>query len=312
MALLGIEIGGTKLQVAVVSPAGVVIAACSDKVDPGGGAPGILAALDQVLGDRRLAAAGPIVAAGVGFGGPVDRVGGIVAVSHQVTGWSGFPLVTWVGERLGLPVTLENDSNAAAFAEAMLGAGRGGRVVVYSNAGSGVGAGLVIDGRIHHGRAPGEMELGHVRLSPDGPTVQEAASGWSLDGQVRAAIESNPAGGLAAVAAGETPSARLLGAALAAGDPEAAAILDRAARAYAFGLSHAVHLLNPDVVVLGGGVATLGEPWRRAVEDHLGRFVMEALRPLPPVRLSAVGDLVVPVGAALVAAQSLPGAARCD
>jgi hypothetical protein len=112
-----------------------------------------------------------IRAIGIGFGGPVNREQGVVATSFHVGGWSDFPLAAWVAEQVrdslgAVPVVLENDSNAAALGEALVGAGRGARVVVYSNAGSGIGSGLVIDGQLYRGRASGEMELGHLRLSP--------------------------------------------------------------------------------------------------------------------------------------------------
>lgn len=302
MAWLGVEIGGTKLQTAVVEDDGTVATARRAEVDATAGAPAVLDTLSGLLAETMSAWPALPVAVGVGFGGPVDRARGIVAACHQVRGWSGFPLARWIGDRTGLRVMVENDANAAALAEAVVGAGRGARVVVYSNVGSGVGSGLVIDGLIHHGRVPGEMELGHVWLAAEGPTVEEAVSGWSIDRQVQATVEANPRGGLAEAAAGSRPSARHLLEAIAAGDAPAAGILDRAARWYALGLSHAVHLINPDVIVLGGGVAGIGEPWRAAIERHLAGFVVEALQPPPPVRLAALGDLVVPIGAALVAA----------
>jgi glucokinase len=301
MAFLGIEIGGTKLQVAVVSAAGVVTATARGAVAAASGAAAVLDVVERLVAEAVPLAREPLEAVGIGFGGPVDRVRGTVAASHQVTGWSGFPLLSWVAERTGLPTTLENDSNAAALAEAVVGAGRGFHAVVYSNVGSGVGGGLVVGGRIYHGRVPGEMEIGHLRLAIDGPIVEDVVSGWSLDQQVRAVVEANPHGGLALAAAGMPPSARCLGPAIAAGDAEATAIVDRAARSYALGLSHAVQLLNPDAIVLGGGVAGIGEPWRAAVAAHLHGFVVEALRPPPPVLLAALGDFVVPVGAALMA-----------
>jgi predicted NBD/HSP70 family sugar kinase len=105
----------------------------------------------------------------------------------------------------------------------------------------------------------------------------------------------------AATATAAPPSARLLPAALAAGDSSAQRILDTAAGSYAHALSHVVHLLNPDVIVLGGGVATIGEPWRSSVARQLDVLLMTPLRPSPPVRLAALGEDVVPVGAALSA-----------
>lgn len=309
MHLIGIEIGGTKLQSALVAADGTVLVTRRGTVDPAAGAAGILAALAGQLAELQAESdATEIAGAGIGFGGPVDRNRGTVATSHHVAGWDGLPLAAWVGERCGgRPVWLENDTNAAALAEAVVGAGRGLRTVVYSNVGSGIGAGLVIDGAVYRGRVPGEMELGHLRIAAGGPTLEDVASGWAIDRQVAERAAADPHGPLAREAAAGRIGARGLAAALAAGDGTAAAILDGAARQYGHALSHVVHLLNPEVIVLGGGVARLGEPWRDAVARHLDAGLMVALRPAPPVRLAALGDAVVPVGAALVAAQGRLG-----
>lgn len=313
-AALGIEIGGTKLQTALVDAAGRVLERVADRVDPAGGAAGIRAALAgqlvRAVGAARACGI-PLSAAGVGFGGPVDRARGVVATSFHVGGWGAFPLGPWVAGELEalvgrMPVLLENDSNAAALGEALAGAGAGQRVVVYSNAGSGIGAGLVIDGALYHGRPSGEMELGHVRLDRGGGILEERAAGWAIDRRVRGAVAADPAGAIARAAAGgdAPPSARLLPAALAAGDATAGAILDEAAGHYAHALAHVVQLLNPDVIVLGGGVAALGEAWRERVARQIEPLLMEPFRPGPPVRLAALGEDVVPVGAALAALRS--------
>lgn len=312
---LGIEIGGTKLQTALVDTAGVVHRRSAGSVDHGAGAEGIRAVLARQLaealdavGERR----GAIVGVGIGFGGPVDRRAGVVAHSFHVGGWGRFPLAEWVRARLAgvladVPVHLENDANAAALAEATVGAGRGHRVVFYTNAGSGIGAGLTVDGRLYHGRHSGEMELGHVRLAPDGGILEERASGWAIDRAVAAEVRRDPGGILGrGVAAGAAPTARCLPAALAVGDPAATQILSSAAGHYAHALSHVVHLLNPDLIVLGGGVAAIGEPWRAAVADRLAGLLMRPLCPPPPVVLAALGEDVVPVGAALVACGPQP------
>ena len=310
-AALGIEIGGTKLQTAIVDSGGAVLGRVADRVDPAGGAEGIRAVLAGQLDRAVREARGrgiAIRAAGIGFGGPVDRDRGVVATSFHVGGWGEFPLAAWVADRLGalvgaIPVILENDSNAATLGEALAGAGRGSRVVLYSNSGSGIGAGLVIDGALYRGRPCGEMELGHLRLSRGGGILEETSAGWALDGKVREAIAADPGCGLAREAAkgAEAPSARFLPAALAAGDATARAILDEAAGFYAHALAHAVHLLNPDVIVLGGGVAAIGEPWRESVARQIESLLMVPFRPGPPVRLAALGEDVVPVGAALAA-----------
>lgn len=304
MALVGIEIGGSKIQSAVVDVEGRVLVKRADTAPAAAGAAAIrdvLAAQLQGLvadwGDR-----GPLEAAGIGFGGPVNRRLGTVAASFHVEGWTDFPLAAWVAERLGgLLVVIENDTNAAALAEARLGAGRGSRIVVYSNAGSGIGGGLVIDGRLYHGGGVTEMEIGHLRLSPRGGITEDVASGWSIDRRVREHVAACPAGTLARLAAGGQAGARQLAMAIAAGDADAAAILDDAARHYAVALSHAVQLLAPEVIVLGGGVAEIGAAWRDRVASFLDGFVMTPLRPVADVVLALLGQDVVPVGAALVA-----------
>jgi len=319
-AALGIEIGGTKLQSAVVAADGRVLLRRSDRVDPAGGAGGIRTVLAaQIAGIIDDAAGKGLVirAIGIGFGGPVNREQGVVATSFHVGGWSDFPLAAWVAEQVrdslgAVPVVLENDSNAAALGEALVGAGRGARVVVYSNAGSGIGSGLVIDGQLYRGRSSGEMELGHLRLIRDAGILEDSSAGWAIDRAVCGAVAAEPAGALAraATATSAPPSARLLPAALAAGDATAQRILDVAAGHYAHALSHVVHLLNPDVIVLGGGVATIGEPWRGSVERQLDALLMAPLRPSPPVRLATLGEDVVPVGVALAALGDERPAAR--
>ena len=315
---LGIEIGGTKLQSALVAGDGRVLLRRTDRVNPSGGAEGIRQVLAAQIGGCLDDAPGnglDVRAIGIGFGGPVNREQGVVATSFHVGGWGEFPLAAWVAGQVrdGLGdvlVVLENDSNAAALGEALVGAGRDARVVVYSNAGSGIGSGLVIGGELYRGRSSGEMELGHLRLGRDGGILEDTSAGWAIDRLVREAVAAEPTGALAraAAAAGDPPSARLLPACLAAGDASALAILDAAAGPYAHALSHVVHLLNPDVIVLGGGVATIGEPWRESVARHLDMLLMRPLRPAPPVRLAILGEDVVPVGAALAALVALGAA----
>jgi glucokinase len=244
-------------------------------------------------------------AIGVGYGGPVARPDGRVCCSHQVAGWSNFPLGDWLRDLSGLPVRVDNDANVAALAEATRGAGRGEDPVMYVTLGSGVGGGLVAGGHIYHGAVPGELEIGHVRLDRSGATVESRCAGWAVDRQVRAAIAAAPDGALARLAAGQHGAeARHLTAALAQADPEARRILAETAADLAFGLSHAVHLVHPAVIVLGGGLSLLGEPLRQAVAAALPALIMEAFQPGPQIRLAALGEDAVPVGALLLAAQA--------
>jgi glucokinase len=299
----GIEIGGTKLQLVVGEDNGAIRERQRFAVAREAGGEGIRRQIATAL--ERFLKSHPVRAVGVGYGGPVNWRTGQVCCSHHVEGWSDFPLGAWLRERTGLPVAVDNDANVAALGEARAGAGRGCDPVLYVTLGSGVGGGLVVAGQIYHGAAPGEVEVGHVRLDRAGVTVESQCAGWAVDRKLRAAAAANPHGRLAALTAelsgGE---ARRLGDALQAGDPAARQILETTAEDLAFGLSHAVHLLHPERIVLGGGLSLLGEPLRSAVAAALPGFLMDAFRPGPDVALAGLGEDAVPVGALLLAGKA--------
>jgi glucokinase len=302
--LLAVEIGGTKTQAVAGTADGRIVDRRRFRVDRDRGAAGIRDCLAEAV--TGLAEQWRPAAVGVGFGGPVDWRTGRIAHSHQVAGWDGFPLADWLAKRAGAPAFVENDANTAALGEARHGAGRGHDPVLYVTIGSGVGGGLVCGGGIYHGAAPGEVEIGHLRLDAEGRTTEALCSGWSLDARIRAAVAAVHAGELARlVRADPGHEARHLGPALAAGDGLAAAILDEAAGWLALALSHATHLLHPEIVVLGGGVALVGEPLRAAVARHLARLVMDAFAPGPRVALAALGEDAVPVGGLALAEHRL-------
>jgi glucokinase len=295
MTFLAIEIGGTKLQVCAGSADGAILDRRRFAVDRAAGGEGIRAQIAGALPE--LIAQWKPQAIGVGYGGPVDWKTGRIKCSHHVAGWNDFPLGEWLCERAEVPVFVENDANVAALGEALHGAGRGASPVFWVNSGSGVGGGLVVDGRLYHGALPGEMEIGHVRLERDGTIVEDRCSGWAVDRAVRAAVENDPQSVLARFAAGSKPAARCLTPAIAAACPVADRILTDAMNELAFALSHVVQLLHPEVIVVGGGLSLLGEPLRSRLAAALPRWVMDAFAPGPRVELAALGEESVPVGA---------------
>lgn len=297
---LGIEIGGSKLQIVTGAAGGEVLDRQRIAVEKASGGAGIRSQIEATV--KRLRPQFNWKAVGVGYGGPVDWMTGAVCCSHHVPGWEGFPLAEWLRDLTGLPVVVDNDTNVAAFGEALRGAGNGMNPVFYTNSGSGVGGGLVVDGEIYHGATPGEAEFGHLRLDRDGTIVEQRCSGWAVDGIVAEAIGREPGSILARLSLESgTRGARLLAPALTAQCPSAQRIIDQVAGNLAFGLSHVVHLFHPEAIVLGGGLALIGEPWRSAVASALPRFVMDAFAPGPPVKLSALGEDAVPAGALLLA-----------
>lgn len=197
-SLIGIEIGGTKLQLVAGDAAGRIADRRRLDVAKARGGAGIRDQIAHALPE--LIATHQATAIGVGFGGPVDHEIGRIAKSHQIEGWSEFELCEWLHEQTGLPVRVDNDANVAALGEALAGAGKGLNPVFYVTLGSGVGGGLVVDGRIYHGAKPGESEIGHVRLDKSGVIVEQRCSGWAVDRRIREAIKHEPDSQLAQLA----------------------------------------------------------------------------------------------------------------
>jgi len=297
---LGLEIGGTKLQVFTGDAAASIVERHRFPVEPGRGGAGIRAQLEHVI--PALAKRIRPAAVGVGFGGPVDWKSGRICCSHQIEGWSEFPLAEWLSELAQAPVKIDNDANLGALGEATCGAGAGFNPVFYVTLGSGVGGGLIVDGKVYHGAPPGESEIGHVRLDRSGTLVESRCSGWAVDAKIRAAVARNPESALArCVGKSGAHEAKFLNAALSQKDPLATAILAETAEDLAFGLSHVAHLFHPAVIVLGGGLALVGEPLRAAVERAAPRFIMEAFTPGPRIALARLAEDAVPTGALCLA-----------
>ena len=177
---LGIEIGGTKLQLGVGAGDGSTPVALSRvDVDAAAGAVGILSRIESEA--AALVARFPVRRIGIGFGGPINPQTKRIIRSHQIEGWHDFPLEDWCQRTFKTPTVIGNDCDVAALAEARFGAGRGRRVVFFVTVGTGVGGGLVIDGQIYHGSGLAVAEIGHMRpgLHAERPddTVESIVSG---------------------------------------------------------------------------------------------------------------------------------------
>jgi len=303
---LGIEIGGTKLQIFVGDETGAVLDRRRFEVDREAAAEGIRAQLEETL--RELLQEYRFLAAGIGFGGPINRKTATISTSHQIRGWAGFELADWLEDLLRCPIFADNDANTAALGEFRQGAGAGFETVFYVTLGSGIGGGMVVNGKIYHGAVPGESEIGHLRLDRAGTTLESVASGWAVDAQVRDLVTQHPDSTLAHLVAEGTQTggeAQHLGPALEQADPLAQQVLGETAETLAFGLSHAVHLFHPEILILGGGFSLLGEPLRLAVETALPQFLMESFQPGPLVALAQLGEEAVPIGAMALARRRL-------
>lgn len=298
---LGIEIGGTKIQVFLTDEEVKILERhkffVGDKKEAAG--------IRDRIGDKvlEISSREPIDTIGIGFGGPIDYKTGTVIKSHHVEGWSGFRLAKWLSDLTAVPVVADNDANIAALGEAHFGAGKKYNRVFYITMGSGVGGGLVIDGAIYHGHQSTEMEIGHIRMDKSGIILEDKCSGWAVDRKIRNYIHLNPDSILAdfvgLTGKGET---KYLIPAIVKGDKGAIEIFNETTDDLAFGISHVIHLVNPGVVILGGGLSLAGPPLRKAVEERLVKYVMEAIPP-PKISLARLKEDAVCVGAALLAKQ---------
>jgi glucokinase len=299
---LGVEIGGTKLQVVAGRPE-KILERRAFAIDQQAGAEGIRHQIASVLPD--LIAKYRPLAVGAGFGGPVDWKNGRICCSHHISGWSDFPLGEWLATATGLPAQVDNDANVAALAEAFHGTGVGANPVFYITLGSGSGGGFVVDGRIFHGALPGEAEIGHLRLNRDGGTVETLCSGWAVDRRIRSARATHPDSILFQLIGDETRGeSRHLAEALKRNDPLARDIIRETGENLALALSHVAHLIHPEVIILGGGLALVGEPLRAAVANAVPPLLVQAFQPGPRIALSALKEDSVPVGALLLAREA--------
>ncbi len=293
---LGIEIGGTKLQLVKADAAGRIEKTLRYAIDPLGGAQPIQMQIQEGL--TELNVSNDISAIGVGFGGPVDWKTGTIRVSHQVAGWGQFNFVQWLQQLTGLPVAIENDANTAALAEAIHGSGKGYERVFYMTIGSGIGGGMIINGDVYHGKAPGEVEVGHLRLNKEGDTVEQRCSGWAVNKKVKEVIAQQPESLLAKLSFQyEGAEATLLKPALESGDAAAKKIIEEVADDLAFALSHVVHLFHPDVLAIGGGLSLLKEHLLHPIHQKLPQYIMQAFLPPPEVTFALLEEDVVQIGA---------------
>lgn len=322
---LGIEIGGTKLQLALGRGDGRIGLLERRQVVPADGARGILSQIKEaypVLLRRASIAPGEIDAAGIGFGGPVDAVHGITTKSHHIEGWEKFPLAEWACRELGLKkAVVENDADTAGLGEARFGAGRRHSPVLYLTIGSGIGGGLIIDGKIYRGAGAGAIEIGHIWVTDRSDsdlgvvTLENAASGWAIAGAARTVAERRIAEGRSdwdvLKRAGGDPSAittNHVAEAARAGDRQAKLLLERAVHAMTLGLSQAVTLLAPRRIILGGGVSLIGEDlWLGPIRRQLETTVFPPFRGTFDLVGAELGEEVVLQGALALAHDAANG-----
>ena len=310
---VGVDLGGTKMLVGVVAP-GPRVLYRANETGFGETSDEIISRLELEV--RQALAADPGVAS-VGLGIPctIDRETG-VAISAVNLPIADVPVREVMRERLGIPVFVDNDANAAALAEHRHGAARGATNAVVLTIGTGVGGGLIVNGEVYRGSTGAGAELGHVVVDADGPPcqgncpnhgcVETMASGTALAREGRAAAEADPDSALGKLlTAGQAIDGRAVTDAAQAGDRAARVVIERAGHYLGVAMASFANVFDPDVIAVGGGVtAGAGELLLAPARAELAA---RALTPQnqTPVVVAELGSDAGMIGAATMAAEEL-------
>ncbi len=273
--IAGIDIGGTKIAAGLVDAKGTLYRRLSIPTLAERGAETSLAqvfsAIEQIL--RQCPATDRVFGTGLGAPGPVHAATGRVINPPNLPGWHDVPLKKLVEERFSLPAQLDNDANAAGLAEVLWGAGKGFRHVFYVTVSTGIGTGIILDRKIYHGKQGYAGEGGHVTIAYDSPVrcecgnrgcVEALASGPAMARRLREKIRAGeawtPILREEAKADPERITAELIGRAAARGDRLALEVVRETGELLGIWLASMISLLDPEAIVIGGGVAQMGEP----------------------------------------------------
>jgi glucokinase len=272
--VIGVDVGGTKVAAGLVNERGEMGRHMRVPMNPRGtaaqGFSAVASVLDLLVQDNT--ASGEKFPIGVCAPGPLDPRTGVVLNPPNVPCWRDFPLVAEIQRRYGVEVRLDNDANAAALAESLWGAGRGYQNVFYACIGTGIGTGMVLHGKIFHGRTGSAAEGGHVSIDYRGPVcncgkkgcIEALASGTAIARRAREAVSANAhqKSQLLALAKGDPAAIRseMMGTAAKEGDAVAQQILADTIEYLAIWLGNIVDLLEPEVMILGGGVSEMLRP----------------------------------------------------
>ncbi len=275
--LLGVDIGGTKCAAAIGCPDGTIEARSEMPTEPHTGPDAITRRLTLMAKNLAASAPGPIGAVGISCGGPLDTQTGMIHSPPNLPGWEAVPIRSMFEEVFpDVPVAVENDANATALAEWRWGAGVGARNMVYLTQGTGIGGGLILDGRLYRGTNDLAGEVGHQTILPEGPIcacgkrgcLEALASGPSIARLARESLHYRRGARLVEIAGG-TPAditAKHVIEAAREGDPFSKAILEEAGTYLGIGLANIIQILNPELIVLG------------TIAVHAGDLILESVR----------------------------------
>ncbi len=306
--VVGIDIGGTKLATVVADKDGKILQKVRKPTEsergPRHAVQLLLEMVDEViaLGGLRCE---DISGIGVSCGGPLDTKTGIIYSPPNLPGWDALPLKEMIESEFHIPTVIENDANASALAEARFGGGRGYDYVLYMTMSTGIGGGIVANGKIYHGANDSAGEVGHQILLPDGPLcgcgqygcLEALCSGPAIARRAQGAIGDQSHTKILALADGQidrVKSEHVLQAAR-DGDALAIALVEETAYYMGWGIANLVNILNPQIVLLGTIAVAAGDllldPIRRTVTEMAMQRPLESVKIMPAELGDSIGDL---------------------
>jgi len=312
--VVGIDLGGTKISAGLVGESAQIMTRDYRETRPGEGEDAVIArmveAARSVMRDASVTAS-QVVAVGVGSPGPLDIEAGIVLGAPNLEGWEYVPLKKRIESTLGIPTFLENDANAAALGEHRFGAGRGFAHMIYVTVSTGIGGGLILDGKLYHGVDGMAGEIGHTTILANGPLcgcgnrgcLEAVASGTAIARRARESVASGVPTTMTGMVEGDPRriTAKIVADAAQQGDPEARRILIEAMNYLGIGMANLVNLFNPQLIVIGGGVASIGDELFDCVRRAIARHALPAPKRSVQVVPAELGSDVGVLGAAAVA-----------
>jgi glucokinase len=307
---VGVDVGGTKVAAGLVNAEGEIAAQVRVPMVSSGTAEAGLNAVLLAIAQIAPAEDAGISGIGICAPGPLDPTTGIILNPPNVPCWRNFPLADAVRGIHRVPVKVDNDANAAALAETRWGAGRGYQNVFCATIGTGIGTGIILDGKIYHGRTGSAGEGGHVSIDYRGPIcgcgkpgcIEVLASGTAIARRAQAAIEAGCKSSMTELAGKGAITGEIVGKGSDMGDALAREILSETTEMLALWLSNMVDLFDPEIIVIGGGAAALLRPFFDKLRTRLPQLAVNPRASEVPIVQARYGaDAGIAGGAALCA-----------
>lgn len=291
--ILGLDIGGTKTAVVVGTERGEIMSRLQFATDSQRGFERVFAELSRTITQALSESPQPVKAISVSVGGPLDILKGVIHSPPNLPGWNNIPLKELLVKRFSLPVFVEHDGNAGALAEFYFGAGRGYRNIVFLTMGTGLGAGLILDGRVYRGTTDTAGELGHIRIAEDGPLCYGKSG--SLEGYGSGTGIAKLAGMMFPSLWNDRTTVSDVYSAWKQGSPEARQVFERAGFYLGRGFAMIADLVNPERIILGGLGIRIGDAFLPSAEKVFRREALpqsSAACGIVPAQLGeAIGDI---------------------